>query len=187
MKTIFLRKNPVVFKTSCLLISGRRNFSFNTNVWLNWCGETNDIFPGFLSQDLQPNVDLWMSVVLFQTWNFTHNASFSNAYDGVRRVSGLRRKPAVSVVDPTHTYPHIPQKNRTPALSLQTPRANPLVAFLCTEHPHITRNDRVRVCNERVGVLLLSGMFGSVWSPSRRLQIAYVIPRPGVIRHILLL
>ena len=64
---------------------------------------------------------------------------------------------------------------------------NPLVAFLCTEHPHITRNDRVRVCNERVGVLLFSGMCGSVWSPSRRLQIAYVIPRPGVIRHILLL
>ena len=54
-------------------------------------------------------------------------------HDGVNWVSELRREPAVSVVAPmSHTYPHIPLKNRTPTLSLQL--LFPFVAKLCAQN-----------------------------------------------------
>ena len=40
-----------------------------------------------------------------------------------------------------------------------------------------------RSFHERVGVLFFNGMWESVWSSPRRLQV-YVIPRPGVPHHI---
>ena len=49
---------------------------------------------------------------------------------------------------------------------------------------HGTRNEWVGVCHDRVGIIFFSGMWGSVWGSSRRLQVPYVIPRPGVTRHI---
>ena len=70
-----------------------------------------------------------------------------------------------------------------PALLLMDSLENENIA-LCTEHPHRTHNDRVAVCHDRVGIIFFSGMLGSVWGSSRRLQIPYVIPRPGVPRHI---
>ena len=56
----------------------------------------------------------------------------------------------------------------------------------CTEHPYRTRNERVGGFHERVGVLFFSWIWGSVWGSPRRLQVPYVIPRPGVPRHILI-
>ena len=53
----------------------------------------------------------------------------------------------------------------------------------CTEHPHKTSNERAGVFHERVGVLFFSGMWGSVLGSTRRLQVPYVIPRPGVRLH----
>ena len=53
---------------------------------------------------------------------------------------------------------------------------------VCNERVGVC-NERVEVCNERVGVFF-SGMLGSVWDSPRRLQVPYVIPRPGVPRHI---
>ena len=67
-----------------------------------------------------------------------------------------------------HTDPNIPLKKMTTTLSLRV---------LCGCSVHGTRN-------ERVGVLFFSGMWGSVWFSPRRLQVHYVIPRPGVPRHI---
>ena len=50
---------------------------------------------------------------------------------------------------------------------------------------HGTRDERVGVCHDRVGIIFFSGMLGSVWGSSRRLQVPYVIPRPGVTHHAL--
>ena len=43
---------------------------------------------------------------------------------------------------------------------------------------HGTRNERVGICYNRVGIIFFSGKSGSVWGSSRRLQVPYVIPRP---------
>ena len=56
----------------------------------------------------------------------------------------------------------------TPTLSL---------LVLCGCFVHRTRH-------QRVGVMVCSRMCGSAWGPSRRLHVPYVIPRPGVPRHI---
>ena len=66
-------------------------------------------------------------------------------YNGVRRVSGLRKKPVVSVKNTTLIPTSIWERWSRP---LQTPTL-------------------------------------SVWGSSRRLQVPYVIPRPGVPRHML--
>ena len=51
----------------------------------------------------------------------------------------------------------------------------------------ITSNSLLPAQNscERVGVCFFSGMCGSVWGLLRTLRGPYVIPRPGVLRHIL--
>ena len=113
-----------------------------------------------------------------------HSISAVAIFDGLRRVSGLRREPVVSVKNPTLIpTSHWKRWSRlcrdswqTLTLSLQVP---------CTEHPHRTRNERVGVCHDRVGIIFLSGGWGSVWGSSRRLLVPYVIPRPGVPRHFL--
>ena len=56
-----------------------------------------------------------------------------------------------------------------------------------TEHHQRTRYEGVGVFHERVGVLFFNGGWGSVWGPPRRLQVPYVIPRPGVPRHMYML
>ena len=50
---------------------------------------------------------------------------------------------------------------------------------------HRTRNERVGVCNERVGVLFFSGMCRLMWGLVQRLRGPYVIPRPGVPPHMI--
>ena len=47
-----------------------------------------------------------------------------------------------------------------------------------------TRNERIEVLHERVGILFFSGTWGSVWGSPRRLQVLYLIPGPGVPRNI---
>ena len=54
----------------------------------------------------------------------------------------------------------------------------------CTEHLQRTRNERVRSLSRHVGVILLSGGWGSMWGSSRGLQVFYVIPGSGVIVQI---
>ena len=55
--------------------------------------------------------------------------------------------------------------------------------LICTEHSYRTRNEWVGVFHERVRVLFFSGMWGSVLGSPWRLQVPYVIPGPGVPRH----
>ena len=81
-----------------------------------------------------------------------------------------------------HTNPHPPLKKRTPTLSWQTPTLS--LRVLCGCSVHGTRNERVGVCQDRVGIIFFSGMLESVWGSSRRLQVPYVIPRPIVTRHV---
>ena len=76
-----------------------------------------------------------------------------------------------------HTDPRIPLKKMNPTLSWQTPTLSLRVP--CTEHPYRTRNERVGVCNDRVGIIFLCGIWGTVWGSPGRLQVPYVIPRPG--------
>ena len=127
----------------------------------------------------------WLFYVIFHLevccWFKTYIYLIS-MYDGVRRVSWLRREPVVSVENLTYTDPHIPLKKWTPTLSLKTPTLS--LGVPCTENPHRSRNERVGVCHKRVGVLFFSGMqWGSLCGSSRRLQDPHVIPRPGVPRH----
>ena len=61
--------------------------------------------------------------------------------------------------------------------------SDPLVA--CSVHG--TRNERVGVCPDRVGINFFIGMWEQVWGSPWRLQVPYVIPVPGVPRHILLI
>ena len=63
----------------------------------------------------------------------------------------------------TYTDPRIPLKNRTPTLA-------PCAGVLCIELARIRSES---------AVLFFSGMCGSVWGPPRRLQVPYVILRPG--------
>ena len=78
----------------------------------------------------------------------------------------------LSLREEPHTDPHLPLKMMIPTLSWKTLRV------LCGCSVHGTRN-------ERVGIIFFSGMFWSVWGSPRRLQVPYVIPRPGVTRHML--
>ena len=48
----------------------------------------------------------------------------------------------------------------------------------------LTRNERVGVCHDSVGIIFFSGKWGSLRGSSRRLQVPYVIPRPDVTCHI---
>ena len=56
------------------------------------------------------------------------------------------------------------------------------------DHLFATRGSNLqlegRSLQRQGGVLLGSGMCGWVWGPPWRLQVPYVIPRPGVRRHI---
>ena len=65
---------------------------------------------------------------------------------------------------------------KTPTLSFRVP---------CPDHTHRSRNERVGVCHDRVGIIFFSGMWGSVWYSSRRLQVFYVILGSGVVRHMI--
>ena len=67
-------------------------------------------------------------------------------------------------------------KKIIPTLSWQTPTLSLRVLCGCSVHGNR---------NERVGIIFLRGMWGSVWGSSRILQVPYVIPRPGVPRHII--
>ena len=49
---------------------------------------------------------------------------------------------------------------------------------------HRTRKERIGNCHDRVGIIFFRGRLGSVWGSSQRLQVPYLIPRPGVTRHI---
>ena len=91
---------------------------------------------------------------------------------GLRRVSGLRREPAVSVEDPApiHTFPHISLKNRTQNLSLQTPTL--LLRVLCTELA--TRGSKYCFSVGNVDRCIVTTVTAG----------PYVIPRPGVPRHV---
>ena len=77
---------------------------------------------------------------------------------------------------------NIPLKKMIPTLSWQTLTLS--LRVLCWFSVHGTRNERIGVCHDRVGIIFLSWGWGSVWGSSRRLQVPYVIPRPGVPRHI---
>ena len=88
-----------------------------------------------------------------------------------------------SLREELHTDPHIPVRKMIPTLSWQPPTHS--LRVLCGCSVHGTPNERVGVCHDRVGIIFLSGMWGSVWGSSRRLQVSYVIPRPGVPCHIL--
>ena len=99
-------------------------------------------------------------------------------YDGVRRAGS---RDYVGNLEEPHTDPNIPLKKIVLTLSWQTPTLSLRVPF--REHPHRTRNERVGDCHDRVGIIFLSGGWGSVWGSSRRLQVFYVIPRSGVVRH----
>ena len=118
------------------------------------------------------------------------NAVFLSAPlpDGLRRILGLHRKFAVFLENPTLTFTShwkkiIPTLSwKTPTLSWKTPTLSLRVP--CTEHLHRTCNERVGVFHVRVGIIFFSGRWGSVWGSSRRLQVPYAIPRPGVVRHL---
>ena len=69
-----------------------------------------------------------------------------------------------------HIDPHIQLKNRTPTLSLQTPTLS--LRVFCAQNSKLEGRS-----------LYFSWMCGSVWGPPRRLRVPYVIPRPGVPRH----
>ena len=69
-----------------------------------------------------------------------------------------------------------------PTLSWQTPTLS--FRVLCRYSVQGTRNERIVVCHDRVGIIFFSGMLGSVWGSSRRLQVHYVISRPGITYHI---
>ena len=81
-----------------------------------------------------------------------------------------------SLREEPHTDPHPKLRKIIPTLSWHTPTLSLRVP--CTKHPHRTRN-------ERVGIIFLSVGWGSVWGSSRRLQVFYVIPGSGVVRHML--
>ena len=111
-----------------------------------------------------------------------------HVYDGVRRVSGLRREPVVvSVINPTLIpTSHWKRWSRPCCDRLRPSRCEFCAGFLCTElakHPQRIRNERVEVCHNRVGIIFLSWGWGLVWGSSRRLQVFYVIPGSSVFRH----
>ena len=113
---------------------------------------------------------LWIRI---QTSNFLNSGSGSrlHTYDGVSRVSGLRRKPVVSVKNPTliptyhwKIWSRASSVHRTPAQNSQR------------EGRSLPRQDRDHLSqwDARISVGI-----------SRRLQVPYVIQRPGVPGHIL--
>ena len=70
-----------------------------------------------------------------------------------------------------------------PDLSWHTPNLSLRVPNGCSDHG--TCNGRVGACHDRVGIIFFIGMLGSVWGSSRTETTGpYVIPRPGVPRHI---
>ena len=81
-------------------------------------------------------------------------------YDGLRRTPGLRRKLLVSVKNPC-TDPRPALKKMIPTLSWQTPTIS--LRVLCGCSVHGTRNEKVAVCHNRVGIIFFCGMWGSVW------------------------
>ena len=93
-------------------------------------------------------------------------------YDGVHRVPGLRREPAVSVEDLTHI-----------SVSNWKVDSDPLVRNLCELRKVWTRTDFSREGRS----LLFRGIHRYAWGPPRRLRVPYVIPRPGVPRHMAML
>ena len=145
---------------------------FSTNNFSN-CGHLNFEILAFCAQLKRVFFTCWVSATIYPLIVLIYT------YDGVRRVSELRREPVVSMEKPTL----IPTSHCTGKEHL-----DPVVAdsdhVPCTEHPHRTRNEMVGVCNERVRILIFSGMWRSVWRSSRQLQVPYVIPRSGVPHHI---
>ena len=110
----------------------------------------------------------------------------SDTNELLRWTLGLRRKLVVPVKNPTRIL--IPRR-MTPTCrdKLRPPRCEFFAGVLrvpCTEHLQRTRNERVRSLSRHVGVILLSGGWGSMWGSSRGLQVFYVIPGSGVIVQI---
>ena len=94
-------------------------------------------------------------------------------YDGLRRVPRLRRASQSPQKTP-HRSSH-PTEKQTPTLSLRV--LSGLRTIWSNKYP--TQN------SQRVGRgLFFSGMCGYVWGLPRRRRGLYVIPRPGVPRHI---
>ena len=95
-------------------------------------------------------------------------------YDGVHRVSGLRREPVVSVKNITLIPTSHWKRWSQPCHGRLRPSCCKFCAgVLCTELAK----------RGWVGIIILSGMLGSMWGSSRRLQVPYIIPRPGITGH----
>ena len=84
-------------------------------------------------------------------------------YAGSRDYVGNR-----SLREEPHTDPHIPLKKMIPTRLWQTPTLS--LPVPCTKHPHRTRNERVGVCHDRVGIIFFNRMWGSVWGSSGSLR-----------------
>ena len=96
-------------------------------------------------------------------------AGVKNIWRGIRRVSVLRRDPAVSAEDPTPIHTSHWKIDSDP---LRCEFRAGCELFKVISNPHRTRNGRVRVCFQWY-------VWGFLW----RQRSPYVIPRPGVPRH----